>query len=402
MWDTNIAIVGGGLAGSTAAAMLGRAGIDAILIDPHTVYPPDFRCEKLDGPQVRILQKTGLADAVLAAATHDGEAWTARFGRLVEKRPGDQYGILYDALVNTIRAEIPQTVPFLHTKVTALSTSPERQTLTLSNGEEISTRLIVLANGLNIGLRHTLGITREVLSPCHSVCVGFDIEPVDRSAFAFPALTYYAERATDQLAFLTLFPIGSSMRANFFVYREMRDQWLRQLRDAPEATLFGAMPNLRSLTGDFQVNGPVKIRPADLYVTKGHLQPGIVLVGDAFATSCPAAGTGTGKVFTDVERLCNVHIPHWLTTEGMGEEKIAEFYDDPIKRAYDTHSAAKAYYLRSLSIEAGLSWRARRWGRFMARLGVGFLREAHERLSMRSGQGPKAAEATDTGLRKTA
>ena len=52
MRHTDIAIVGGGLAGSTAAAMLGRAGIDAVLIDPHTVYPPDFRCEKLDASQV--------------------------------------------------------------------------------------------------------------------------------------------------------------------------------------------------------------------------------------------------------------------------------------------------------------------------------------------------------------
>ena len=40
---TDIAIVGGGLAGSTLAATLGRAGIPAILIDPHTVYPRTFR-----------------------------------------------------------------------------------------------------------------------------------------------------------------------------------------------------------------------------------------------------------------------------------------------------------------------------------------------------------------------
>jgi 2-polyprenyl-6-methoxyphenol hydroxylase-like FAD-dependent oxidoreductase len=39
MRHTDIAIVGGGLAGSTAAAMLGRAGVDAVLIDPHPVYP---------------------------------------------------------------------------------------------------------------------------------------------------------------------------------------------------------------------------------------------------------------------------------------------------------------------------------------------------------------------------
>ncbi len=34
------------------------------------------------------------------------------------------------------------------------------------------------------------------------------------------------------MAYLTLFPIGSdAMRANLFVYRDMHDPWLRQLRD---------------------------------------------------------------------------------------------------------------------------------------------------------------------------
>ena len=105
---TDIAIIGGGLAGSTAAAMLGRAGIPAVLIDPHPVYPPDFRVEKLSGDlQVERFRKTGIAEAALRAATHDGENWIARFGYLLDKRPSQQYGIMYDALVNAIRAEIP-------------------------------------------------------------------------------------------------------------------------------------------------------------------------------------------------------------------------------------------------------------------------------------------------------
>src|SRR5882672_6284065 len=100
MRKTDVAIVGGGLAGSTAAAMLGRAGIDAVLVDPHPAYPPDFRCEKLDASQVRLLVKTGLAEPVLRAATWDREVWIARFGHLVEKRPNGQYDLLYDTMVN--------------------------------------------------------------------------------------------------------------------------------------------------------------------------------------------------------------------------------------------------------------------------------------------------------------
>jgi 2-polyprenyl-6-methoxyphenol hydroxylase-like FAD-dependent oxidoreductase len=109
-------------------------------------------------------------------------------------------------------------------------------------------------------------------------------------------------------------------------------------------------------------------------VTRGHVQPGVVLVGDAFATSCPAAGTGTGKVFTDVERLCNVHIPQWFASEGMGVDKIGAFYADPAKVACDRHSFDKAFFLRSMSIDQGLSWRVRRWARFLGRLAIGMAR----------------------------
>jgi 2-polyprenyl-6-methoxyphenol hydroxylase-like FAD-dependent oxidoreductase len=108
----------------------------------------------------------------------------------------------------------------------------------------------------------------------------------------------------------------------------------------------------------------VKIRPVDLTVTQGFRQNGIVLVGDAFSTSCPAAGTGARKVLVDVERLCNVYIPRWLATPGMGEAKIAAFYDDPVKRACDEQSAAKAFHLRSFSMDASLPWAAQRWTRF--------------------------------------
>ena len=60
------------------------------------------------------------------------------------------------------------------------------------------------------------------------------------------------------------------------------------------------------------------------------------------------------------------HIPRWLATPGMGADKIAAFYADPVKRAYDAHSADKAFFLRSLSIDPGLAWTARRWARVAA------------------------------------
>jgi 2-polyprenyl-6-methoxyphenol hydroxylase-like FAD-dependent oxidoreductase len=372
---TDIAIIGGGLAGSTAAAMLGRAGVAAILVDPHAVYPPDFRIEKLGGAeQITRLVKTGLGDAVLRRATHDGVNWIARYGMLLDKPPSLQFGIMYDDLVNTIRAEIPGEVETIVAKAVAIAPSAERQRITLSSGEIISARLAVVANGLNVGLRHALGIARKIVSPCHSVSIGFDLVPVGRAAFPFPAMTYFAERTKQRIPYITLFPIGKRMRANLFVYREADDPWFREFRRAPVETLDAALPRLKRLTGEFGVAGEIKIRPADLYVNAGYRQPGIVLVGDAFRTTCPVTGTGSDKVFTDVERLCNVHIPTWLATEGMDEAKIASFYDDPVKQACDSWSDAKAYDFRKVSIDKGFIWRVQRWARFGKWFGRGLLR----------------------------
>ena len=382
MRNTEVVIVGGGLAGSLVAAMLGNVDIDVVLVDPHPVYPEDFRCEKLDGPQVEILRKTGVADAVLRATTPDGEAWVARFGRVVDKRPSDQRGISYTPLVNTVRSQIPPNVTQIFSKATALATSAERQRVTLSNGEEISARLIVLANGLNVGLRDMLNLSRELLSECHSICIGFDVKPTERRQFLFPALTYYAERISDRAALLTLFPIGATMRANLFVYRAANDPWLRRFSATPQETLLTLMPGLRKLMGDFEIVSPIKIRPVDLYATRNYRRDGIVLIGDAFATSCPAAGTGARKALTDVERLCNGHVRRWLATPGMGAEKIAAFYDDPVKQACDKFSLDKAYALRSFSIHPGLRWRIHRWAKFLAQYGVGALRRRNGRLAI--------------------
>ena len=300
------------------------------------------------------------------------------FGYLLDNKPSRQYGIMYDDLINAIRAEIAAPAERMCTKVIDVSTSTERQKVTLSNGEMISARLVVLANGLNVGLRRTLGIERQILSPCHSISLGFDLVPVGRPAFDFPALTYFSERASERIPYITLFPVGKRMRANLFAYREADDPWLRAMRRNPVETLNAALPRLSRITGEFAVAGDINIRPADLYVSTGYRQAGIVLVGDAFAATCPVTGSGTDKVFTDVSQLCNVHIPAWLASEGMSEAKIASFYDDPVKKECDAWSMAKAISFRSVSIDTGLYWRAQRWARFMAWFGEGKLRQLHK------------------------
>ncbi len=382
MRQVDVAVIGGGLAGSVAAAMLGRRGIDTVLIDPHESYPPDFRCEKLDRSQVALLHKTGLHDDVRRALTVADGIWVVHGGGHAEKRSSGQYYFMYDTLVNAVRAAIPPSVRVVSAKASSVLASPGRQSLTLSTGETFAARLAVVAMGLNVGLLHSLGITRKVESACHSISIGFDLMPLDRPRFAFPALTYFPEKFSERIAYLSLFPVGNTTRANLFVYRDMQDMWLRDMRYGARETMLAAMPGLARYLGHFDVTSAVKIRPVDLYVSEGHRQHGVVLVGDAFATSCPAAGTGANKALCDVEHLCNVHIPRWLATNGMEVGKIATFYDDPVKQASDAASAEKARYVKAIATERGLRWTARRFTKTVGhRLGLGTLRDLPRRLT---------------------
>jgi 2-polyprenyl-6-methoxyphenol hydroxylase-like FAD-dependent oxidoreductase len=260
--------------------------------------------------------------------------------------------------------------------------------------------LVILANGLNVGLRRNLGIERQTISACHSISIGFDLVPASRTTFRFPALTYFSERPSDLIPYVTLFPIGDKMRANLFAYREADDPWLREMRQKPVETMNAALPRLRRIIGECTLSGDVKIRPADLYVSAGYRQPGIVLVGDAFSTTCPVSGTGADKVLTDVTRLCNVHIPGWLATGGMSEAKIATFYADPVKQACDAWSSAKAFNFRKVTMDRGLYWKAQRGARFLAWLGEGTLRRMRRTIS--ADAKPPAHASTSSSLSSSA
>jgi hypothetical protein len=101
------------------------------------------------------------------------------------------------------------------------------------------------------------------------------------------------------------------------------------------------------------------------------------------------------KVLTDVERLCNVYVPRWLSSAGMSVEKIKEFYDDPDKRETDRASLAKAFFLRALSTETAAIWKARRQGRRLRHTALGLLRQVRRKASGNNGYAAAPAGASE-------
>ena len=356
----DVAIVGGGLSGTLAALVLAGSGHRLALIDRHDSRPPEFRVEKISGDQIGRLERLRLLDLVAGAATRFDAVTNMRGGRLVDRTLSPHYGILYPDLVSAARDRLPPSVEVVTGPGDRNHDRPAAADGLASRAEPVTARLVVLATGMSDILRRGLGIERRVLHARQSLTFGFNVRLDGNRSLPEGALTCYGEDPADGIDYLTLFPVGADLRANLFTFRDHRDPWVKALRQDPTATLRRTLPGLARVLGEFEVLDPVQNWLMDIAVADNCRQDGVVLIGDAFQTSCPAAGTGVSRLLCDVERLCMVHIPAWLATPGMGSEKIAAFYDDPAKRAMDAHAIELANYRRSLTIETGLRWSAHR------------------------------------------
>jgi 2-polyprenyl-6-methoxyphenol hydroxylase-like FAD-dependent oxidoreductase len=363
--DTDIAIVGGGLSGTIAAIALARTGATVTLIDRNDVAPPEFRVEKLGGEQLAKLDRLGLLDVLARHSTRFDQATNIRQGRIVDRTDIRYQGIFYDDLVNAMRRALPASVKTIIGRVTDVATGPDLQRVTIADHGAIDARLVVLASGMSDVLRSRLGIEREVLHERQSLTFGFDLRPTDGIS-NHPAVTVYGERPRDGIDYLTLFPIGELIRANLFVFLDHRNPWIKELRTDPLPALGSKIPTLRRYLQNLELEGKVQSWIMDLAVARNVRRSGVVLIGDAYQTSCPAAGTGVSRLLTDVERLL-AHVPGWLETPGMGDAKIATFYDDPQKAAMDAYALAQAKFRRSFTIDTSVPWRARRRAQFLRR-----------------------------------
>ncbi|WP_181174204.1 NAD(P)/FAD-dependent oxidoreductase [Mesorhizobium sp. B2-3-11] len=364
--EVDVAIVGAGMAGTTLATALGKAGRKVALIDPHRIHHDEFRAEKIGTDQIRLFEKLGLDKTIMHLVTPFDDIHVFRLGQLFARERRPEYAFSYGALINGLRDALPPQVPLTIGKVVEVSTGPDRQRLVLSDGSVIIARLLVVATGYGEAVRRAIGVERIEQSKAHSLSMGFDLA-VSQLDCGFRAVTCYGRRASDRVAYVTIFPLGDKMRANMFVYRTVADQWTRDFRADPQKMLCELMPEISAQCGNFAVASPVEVRQVNLTTTQGHRRDGVVFIGDAFCTTCPTPGVGIGRVMIDVDQLHSVHIPRWLETPGMAADKIGTFYDDPVKVASDEAGMRVSVYAKRITTETGLEWRARRLRNNMAR-----------------------------------
>lgn len=379
--SADVILIGGGLAGATAASVLARQGVRVMLIDRQETFPACFKAEKIEPDQAELFEKFGLMNAFNAGATGGiHHVLNAEDGRVLRIEQREQFGILYQDMVNTVRRALPASVDMRITRVRDIATDGELSRVTVEGGEQYTARLVALACGTGGDLHSRLGMRKRMYKSELSVAFGFDIAQPGRQPFPFDAVTYYPDGYSGQVAYLTLFRIGTTMRANLFTFWPLNGDLTRRFIRQAGTELTRLFPKLTRVIGAFDVVGRVEAARIDLYRMESVEQPGIVLLGDSFQSVCPSTGTGLSKVLTDVDVLCYDCLPAWFATPGIDAGKLAMFYGNPRKRAIDDASLSGALHNRQLGTRGGPFWGARRvQRRWKIRVAAarGFLRYDH-------------------------
>lgn len=347
------------MAGTALAAVLGRQGHQVTVVDPHSSCPPLFRAEKIEQEQVLLLRKLGLLEHLLPYSGLVSEVWGSYDGRVFKTSPIEQYGLRYAEMVNALRAQMPPRVVYRIGRVEAITNSDRLQRVRLTGGEELTSRLVVLACGCSAELLASLGIRRRLVQRDQALGLGFDFAAESQS-FPFDGLTYYSMSPSALIDYLTLFRFRDRMRANLFVFRSANDPWVREFVYEPGPMLRRNLPKLTRVTGEYRVTSKVEVGRVDLYTMDSDPRPGVVLMGDAFQSACPATGMGLDKVLTDVDALSEC-APRWLATPGMSADKVADFYNHPRKRDLDSRALQRAQDHRRLAIDPSPRWRIHRF-----------------------------------------
>lgn len=337
------------MAGSLLALVLGRKGYPVTIFDPHRNPPAMFRNEKLGTEQVTLLRDLGVLSCFEDACWPDG-------AYLEGARPGlTDCGAPHHEWLTSVRRAWPDIVQFAETQVTHMSTTSSRQTVTVSDGQTYDGRLVVLASGRMPQLRDAAGIKVRIVSPAHSVCLGFSVMTPQPIASQIHHVAY-----GKGIAYVSLFPMPGEVRINVFSYRSMNDSWTRRMSHDPLQGLAEVSPEAMQALEGAQVVRRCEARSTDLYRLEGHERDGLVVIGDAFHAPCPASGTGMLRILHDIRVLSEGYLPHWLSAGSVNRNSIATFYADRDKRKLDAKSLRSSKRGRESALNPSLQWSAYR------------------------------------------
>jgi 2-polyprenyl-6-methoxyphenol hydroxylase-like FAD-dependent oxidoreductase len=343
----DVIVVGAGFAGVLIAHNLVKQGISVVVIDRTSAYPNLLRAEKIEIDQAAMMRRLGALDCRRPCAEPVGQTINFSGERHEPFDTREQYGIDYRDTVNNMRERLLPGIEFMVDEVQGIRNGDDMQSVLTRSGQTFECRLVILATGGNERLLAALGIHRRIDASLRSLTFGFDVVAPDGDVPRVAGFNYFPDSTHDRVDYLTLFPVGSRVRANLFTQWKPRSPEFKRMSASPDEVLARNFPRLEENIGPFRMAGRLQFFSTQFYRLVRPQVAGVVVVGDEYQSVCPATGTGLSKVLNDSALLVDNFVPAWLSTPGMSASKTREFYANPAKRAVDDDALDRWRYYRN-------------------------------------------------------
>ncbi|GAB4576417.1 MAG: UbiH/UbiF/VisC/COQ6 family ubiquinone biosynthesis hydroxylase [Rhodothalassiaceae bacterium] len=332
MREADIAIVGGGMVGLTAAAGLASQGFEVVVIDreaPEKVTDKGFdgRCSAIAAASRRLLEALGIwqhlageAGPIEEIRVSDGPSrlflhfdrrmlGAEPLGHMVENRHTrlalEKHIVTLPGLCRIAPAELDHFQP-----------GPGKARLGLKDGRTIATSLVIAADGRNSRMRREAGIRTP----------GWRYDQVGIVATISHELPHCAiahERFLPDGPFAIL-PLPDNRSSLVWTARADMEHAIMGLGERAFEAEIAA--RIGGFLGGISVIGPRFSYPLGLHLAERYIDERLCLIGDAAHGIHPIAGQGLNLGLRDVAALIEVLVAAMRRGEDIGAAFVLERY----------------------------------------------------------------------------
>lgn len=331
----DVAIIGGGVAGSALGAVLAAAGLDVAIIEREAVFRDRIRGESIHPWGAAEVDRLGLLDVVLERANGvELPCWL----RYREGVPGDPYAWQSDFPES--HGELSVSHPALQEAMLATATERGAAVYRPANGRpvtvagghavEVTTaagsltircRLLVGADGQRSAVRGWLGGTAR-RDPVHHAIGGTLLAGLDLDATM-------VHQAFFDGGFAMLFPQREDRTRVYYVCATEEAAVLQRAAepDALVERMATALPS--GVLDNWRGAGPTGFFPNADIVSDVLTGEWTVLIGDAAGANDPSQGHGLSLAFRDVRELCDLLLggADWGDVPALFAERRRDYFN---------------------------------------------------------------------------
>src|SRR6266849_4270245 len=295
--STRCCIVGGGPAGMMLGYLLGRAGIDTLVLEKHADFFRDFRGDTVHPSTLEVMDELGLIEGFLKLPHQQLQKMDGKFGgtsiriadlsRLKVKYPFIAFMPQWDFL------------NFLRESGTRFSSLKVMMNADATDGTvEIRADLTIGCDG-----RHS--IVRQ--------CANLEVEeigaPMDVLWFragkgANQAESVFARVETGKM--MVTFDRGDYWQCAYVIAKGQYDAVKARGLDAFRDDIVGMAPILKSGISDVKSWDDVKLLTVAINRLKRWTRPGLLCIGDAAHAMSPVGGVGVNLAVQDAVATANL------------------------------------------------------------------------------------------------